>query len=91
MLIIVAYDVTDQRRLHRVAKCCEDHGLRVQYSVFECRMEADEFELFWMELSDLIDPEEDRIVAYRICVNCAQRIYAAGTMETNQKHVAYVL
>lgn len=31
---LVAYDISDRKRLHRVAKCLEQHALRVQYSVF---------------------------------------------------------
>jgi CRISPR/Cas system-associated endoribonuclease Cas2 len=38
----------------------------------------------------LIDPEEDRIVAYRICAECARNISTAGTMTSNQEVVAYV-
>ena len=30
MLTIVAYDITDPKRLARVAKVCEDYGVRVQ-------------------------------------------------------------
>ncbi|MBM3855222.1 MAG: CRISPR-associated endonuclease Cas2, partial [Verrucomicrobia bacterium] len=50
MLTLIAYDVTDAKRLHKVAKVCEDWGVRVQYSVFECRLEADTFDRFWEEL-----------------------------------------
>lgn len=90
MLIVVAYDICNPKRLNYVAKHCEDHGVRVQYSIFECRMEMDEFEMFWMGLQDLIDPDEDRIVAYRVCASCAQKIYTAGTMVSNQIHIAYI-
>jgi CRISPR-associated protein Cas2 len=43
MLVLVAYDVSTvekagQRRLRRVAQACEDYGVRVQKSVFECRV-----------------------------------------------------
>jgi len=91
MLTIVAYDIADERRLARVARHCRDYGVRVQYSVFECRMEADRFDLFWLELLDLIDPEEDRLIAYRICAQCARQIFCAGT-QTVVEHevVAYV-
>ena len=43
MLIVVCYDVAvDQggpKRLRRIAEACKDYGVRVQYSVFECRLE----------------------------------------------------
>ncbi len=92
MLMVVAYDITDPRRLRQVAKHCEDYGIRVQYSVFECRLEAGYFEEFWSGLMDLIEPEEDRIVAYRICATCAAEIRSGGIMQNTekQKAVCYV-
>jgi CRISPR-associated protein Cas2 len=90
MLMIVAYDVTDPRRLARVARHCEDYGVRVQYSIFECTLEAGLFEEFWTGLKDLIEPTVDRIVAYRICAECARDIRTSGVMVSNEKVVAYV-
>ncbi len=51
MLILVTYDVSTvekagQRRLRRVARACEDYGVRVQKSVFECQVGQKE----WVEL-----------------------------------------
>jgi CRISPR-associated protein Cas2 len=90
MLTIVAYDIADHKRLARVAKVCEDYGVRVQYSVFECRLEADRFDDFWLELQLEIDPDEDRLVAYKVCAACSRQIETAGTMVCNDKAVAYV-
>jgi CRISPR-associated protein Cas2 len=92
MLMIVAYDIMDPRRLQQVAKHCEDYGIRVQYSVFECRLKTDEFDRFWQDLCDLIDPQADRLVSYRICARCAQEVRMAGTQEvtSDARPVAYV-
>ncbi len=90
MLTLVAYDITDPKRLHKVAKVCEDWGLRIQYSVFECRLEADSFTRFWDELSAAINPKLDRIIAYKICTKCAREIHSAGVQEHYEKVVAYV-
>lgn len=90
MLMIVAYDITDRKRLAKVAQCCEDYGVRVQYSVFECRLESRRFEQFWEALKLLIDSKEDRLVAYRICLQCSREVRTAGTMVTHEKVVAYV-
>ena len=53
MLILVTYDVSTvekagQRRLRRVAQACEDYGVRVQKSVFECQVGQTE----WVQLKD---------------------------------------
>jgi len=90
MLMIVAYDIADRKRLSKVAKLCEDYGVRVQYSIFECQLQKQQFGYFWGELSELIDPDEDRITAYRVCAKCAGQIRDAGVQEHYAKAVAYV-
>jgi len=90
MLTVVAYDITDERRLRKIATICEDYGLRVQYSVFECRLETHLFDQFWNELLATIDSATDRLVAYKVCGTCAREIRDAGLQTHQQKIVAYV-
>jgi CRISPR-associated protein Cas2 len=90
MLILVAYDIREPQRLARIAKHCLDYGVRVQYSVFECRLEINVFEQFWEELKCLVEPDEDRLVAYRVCAACAKEVLCYGQMERPDQVVAYV-
>ncbi|MCG5432769.1 CRISPR-associated endonuclease Cas2 [Mycobacterium sp. MYCO198283] len=39
---LIAYDICDPRRLRRVCTLMEDHGERLQYSVFLCDLSAGE-------------------------------------------------
>ena len=71
MLMLVAYDVSTEtrkgrRRLRRVAKVCQDYGQRVQKSVFECKVDANAYEILEKRLLDEIDVEEDNLRLYRI-------------------------
>lgn len=71
MLIIVTYDVSTEtsagrRRLRRVAKICEGIGQRVQKSVFECRVNAMQYEELERRLVEEIDEEEDSLRFYRL-------------------------
>ena len=91
MLTVVAYDITDPKRFARVAKVCEDYGVRVQYSVFECRLDEDEFTDFWLKLLEEIDDDEDRMVAYKIDARCAKETLTAGTMVCSEKAVCYLV
>ena len=91
MLTVVAYDITEPKRLARVAKVCEDYGVRVQYSVFECRLDEDEFTDFWLKLLEEIDDDEDRMVAYKIDARCARETLTAGTMVCSEKAVCYLV
>jgi CRISPR-associated protein Cas2 len=91
MLTIVAYDICDPKRLTRVAKVCQDYGMRVQYSVFECRLDEDEFTDFWLRLLEETEESEDRIVAYKIDARCAKETLTAGTMVCSEKAVCYLV
>jgi CRISPR-associated protein Cas2 len=91
MLTLIAYDIADPKRLARVAKTCEDYGVRVQYSVFECHLEPDEFDTLWLTLLDLIDEKEDRLVAYKLDARCARLTETAGTMICSERVVCYLV
>ncbi len=91
MLSLVAYDITDEKRLRGVARICEDYGVRVQYSVFECRLDEGEFDDFWLKLLDVIKPDEDRLVAYKIDARCARETLTAGTMVCSEKALCYLV
>ena len=91
MLTIVAYDICDDRRLRTVANVCEDFGVRVQYSIFECRLDEDEFNDFWLKLLEEINEKEDRLVAYKIDARSARETLTAGTMVCSEKVVCYLV
>ena len=91
MLTIVAYDITQQKRLARVAKVCEDYGVRVQYSLFECRLDENDFNEFWLQLLAEIDEDEDRLVAYRVDARSAKETMTAGTMVCSEKVLCYLV
>ncbi|MHB1954873.1 MAG: CRISPR-associated endonuclease Cas2 [Sulfobacillus sp.] len=83
MMILVAYDVETQtdagkRRLRQVAKLCQNHGQRVQYSVFECLLEP----VLWVELKAklvaIIDADRDSLRFYFLGANWHNRIEHVG-------------
>ncbi|KAF0095626.1 MAG: hypothetical protein E1N59_1121 [Puniceicoccaceae bacterium 5H] len=89
MLVIIAYDVADPKRLKQIADCCKDFGYRVQYSIFECRLEAGQMERLWTRLCALADPDEDRLVAYPIHGSYCQYVRTYGAMSTIDAVVSY--
>jgi CRISPR-associated protein Cas2 len=71
MEILVAYDVKTEtaagrRRLRRVARVCEGFGQRVQFSVFECVVDAAQLALLVHALEQEIDAGEDSLRIYRL-------------------------
>ena len=71
MFILLAYDVstTDkagQKRLRRVARACEDYGVRVQKSVFECQIGRTEWATLKNRLLNEIDLKQDSLRVYHL-------------------------
>ena len=71
MLIIVCYDVSTEtregrRRLRRVAKVCESIGQRVQKSIFECRINAMQYQTLESRLLAERNLTEDCLRLYRL-------------------------
>jgi CRISPR-associated protein Cas2 len=91
MLHLVAYDIRDPKRLRRVAKVCADYGVRVEYSVFECDLSEEQFGDLWIDLVKEIDRGEDRILAYRICGSCVDRIKSLGQVIRPGKTLVYII
>lgn len=84
MLILVTYDVSTvelagRRRLRRVAQACEDYGVRVQKSVFECQVGQQEWVLLRDRLLREIKPEEDSLRFYFLDEKAVKRIEHHGS------------
>jgi CRISPR-associated protein Cas2 len=75
---IVAYDISDPQRLRRVATCCEDFGVRRQYSVFLCRLSSTDLVRLRNRLYDIINLQEDQVQFIPLCAKCVVQIEALG-------------
>jgi CRISPR-associated protein Cas2 len=75
---LVAYDICDPKRLRKVAKICEDFGLRRQYSVFFCRLAAVDLVRLKSRLYDVINLDQDQVLFIPLCGRCAPAIVALG-------------
>lgn len=91
MLTIIAYDIADDGRRNDVSTLLEDHGVRVNYSVFECELEGEEFERLKGHLAELIDEGEDRIVFYRLCEGCRLRKSDVGVSLKEKREKGIVI
>lgn len=87
MLMLVSYDVSTvtaagRRRLHRVAKACEDYGVRVQNSVFECYVDWSQ----WLTLKDRLEKicnlEVDSLRYYNLGNSYHEKVIHVGAKPT---------
>jgi CRISPR-associated protein Cas2 len=83
MLVVVSYDVetTDpagRRRLRRIARACQDHGQRVQFSVFECEVTPAAWVSLRTRLMDEMDAERDSLRIYFLGADGKRKIEHIG-------------
>jgi CRISPR-associated protein Cas2 len=69
MLVLVSYDVDvtsdgGPRRLRRIARACQDYGQRVQFSVFEIELDADQWVTLRARLLAEMDSSRDSLRFY---------------------------
>lgn len=83
MMVLVTYDVAVEtnggaKRLRRVARICEDHGQRVQYSVFECELDPALWARMRARLVAAIDPAHDSLRFYFLGKEWRRRVEHVG-------------
>jgi CRISPR-associated protein Cas2 len=75
---LVSYDISDPKRLRKVAHTCEDFGVRKQFSVFLARISATDFVRLRSRLYDMINLSEDQVLFIPLCPKCVNAIEAIG-------------
>ena len=82
MFYIVTYDietsVSGQARLRKVAKLCEQYGIRVQNSVFEMELSSSEMILLKDGLKNILDLSCDSLRIYTIGKKADTKIEVFG-------------
>ena len=87
MMVLVSYDVSTvsiggQRRLRRIARACLDYGQRVQYSVFECVVDPEQWTRLRLRLIDEFDPKKDSLRFYFLGSNWKGHVEHVGAKPT---------
>ncbi len=87
MLMLVSYDVNTvnaagRRRLRRIAKVCEDWGIRVQNSVFECTVEWSQWLGLKAQLEAICEPTVDSLRYYNLGNNYREKVVHYGAIQT---------
>ena len=86
-MVLISYDVSTidkggKTRLRKVAKECQNHGQRVQNSVFEVNLDYSAFLKLKDRLIKLIDERQDSLRFYYLGNNWEKRVEHIGAKET---------
>ena len=79
MLVIVVYDIPDNKRRKKLSDFLEGYGRRVQYSVFECFISLDEMRSLYEKTKKKVKPQEDNVRFYWISAEAVSRSLTIGS------------
>ena len=60
--VVIAYDISSNSRRRRVFRCLQAWRLDSQYSLFECELTRREAEELFIQLTQMIHPDEDTLL-----------------------------
>lgn len=76
--ILVVYDISNDRRRTKLHNLLLDYGTPVQYSVFECLLDAPAIKKMKAAVRKVIRPKKDNVRYYWLCAECMKKIEAPG-------------
>ena len=89
MLFTISYDIPDDKRRLKIAKILLDYGPRVQFSVFEARLDAEALDRLRKRIKAVLEPAEDSIRIYPHCAACEAgiEIIGQGTISQDPEYI----
>lgn len=90
MLILISYDIIEDKKRNRLAKRLKDFGTRVQKSVFEADVTEKEFKKLKQALGLVKLEKNESIRLYQLCEACKGRIQIWGTGKVTEDEDFYI-
>ena len=91
MLVLVIYDIPDNRRRKKLSDFLEGYGRRVQRSAFECFLSLGEMKKLHGQLAKQVVADEDNVRLYWINADAMPRTLTLGSLPPQPPPDAYVL
>jgi CRISPR-associated protein Cas2 len=91
MLVLIVYDIPDNRRRTKLAKFLEGYGRRVQKSVFECFISLDEMGKLYELVSKKVKISEDNVRFYWIPRDSVARTLTLGSSVPEEPPSVYII
>lgn len=86
-IVLVIYDVVDNKTRNRLVKCLERYGVRVQKSAFEALLNRKQYDAMMRRASKMINPIEDSLRVY--VLDDIINIYTGVLENVRNKTVSY--
>jgi CRISPR-associated protein Cas2 len=79
MLVLIVYDIPDDKRRQKLATFLEGYGRRVQLSVFECFLSLQEMKTLHQQVQHRVKAAEDNVRFYWIPADAVPRSLTIGS------------
>lgn len=78
MFVVVAYDISEDKRRTKVHSILKSYGQWMQYSVFECDLTKTQYAKLRYRLGKIINHQTDNIRFYFLCGCCQGKVERIG-------------
>ena len=91
MLVLVVYDIPDDKRRLKLSNFLEGYGRRVQFSVFECFLTLDEMRQLHDKVKKRVKSEEDNVRFYWISRDAVSQVLTIGSLPPTEPPSFYII
>lgn len=71
--VVVVYDISSDKRRTKLHNTLLNYGAPVQYSVFECLLDAERLAKMKQAVKRVIRPRKDQVRYYYLCQQCLSK------------------
>ena len=87
MFVLITYDINTEtaegrKRLRYIAKICQNHGQRVQNSVFECIVDPVQFLGLKNQVNEIINKKTDSVRYYKLGSTWSHKVEHIGAKQS---------
>ena len=89
MHVIVAYDISEDKRRTKIHSILKSYGQWMQFSLFECDLTDTQYAKLRSRLSKMIKPDQDSILFYFLCACCQTKVERIGGEQVRDETVFF--
>lgn len=91
MLVVIVYDIPDDKRRTKLAEFLEGYGSRVQKSVFEVFVSLEEMRRLYRRVQKRVEPAVDNVRFYWLPKGAVERVLTIGGEPPEKPPSAYII
>lgn len=90
-MVVVVYDIPDDKRRTKLSNFLEGYGERIQWSVFECFISLEEMRQLYQKVKKQVKPSEDNVRFYWLSTEATSMTLTIGSEKPEPPPKYYVI